>query len=217
MLHLGQGLGGVAHAVGRPAQVPGDEEQGRHAVHHCGGGAQGDQRVHVGGAVPQGLEAHGVVFAVDEHNGQGQQELDHGHHQGVGRLVEEGGQGPAHHVAHGDIEQGRQEHQRGEEAALHAGGLLRHDVSGPGYGGRGRLARRSGEGGAVARLLHGVDDLVGGGLVGIFHQHGVAQQVDVAGLHAGHAVHGLLHMGGAGCAGHACYIKFLLHRIHQAF
>ena len=110
MFHLGQLGGRVARAIGRPAQVPGDEEQGRHAVEHRGGGAKGDERVHVGRAVPQGLEAHRIVFAVDIQDGQGEQELEEGHHQGVGRLVEEGGQGPAHHVPHGDVEQGRQKH-----------------------------------------------------------------------------------------------------------
>ncbi len=110
VFHLGQLGGRVARAIGRPAQVPGDEEQGRHAVEHRGRGAKGDERVHVGRAVPQGLEAHRIVFAVDIQDGQGEQELEEGHHQGVGRLVEEGGQGPAHHVPHGDVEQGRQKH-----------------------------------------------------------------------------------------------------------
>ena len=100
-LHLCQRGGGVARAVGQRAQAGGDLEQGGAAVDHGGGGADGDQGVHVGRALEQGLEAHPVVFLVDDHNRDGQQELDQGDGQGVFRHVEPVGQGPAHHVTHG--------------------------------------------------------------------------------------------------------------------
>ena len=91
--------------------------------------------------------------------------------------------------------------------------LIANAVRAAGEGGESglRLARRGGEGGAVARLLHRVDDLLGIGLIGVLHQHGAAQQVHIAALHAGHPVHSLLHMGGARSTGHAGYVEFLFH------
>ena len=159
--------------------------------------------------MPQGFKAHLIVFVVDIHNGQGKQELDQRHHKHVARIVEKGGQRPAHHVAHGDIEERHQENERGQKPPLHTGGLFLHPID------LLRLGRHSfdcREGGSVARLLHRVDDLPGvGDTLVVVHHHGVAQQIHIDPVHAGHFAHGLFHMSRTRRAGHALYIELLLH------
>ena len=191
------------------AQAPGDLKQGCDAVDHGGGGAQSNEGIHVGRPVPQGLEAHLVVLVVNVQDGQSEEKLEEGHHEHVARIVEEGRQGPAHHVAHREIEQGHQKDQGGAEPPLHAGGLLFHHVFPPG---RGRGCFCLGQGGAVTRRLHRLDNMLSvRGVFGVLHQHGVAQQIDIDLIHTLHLAHCLLYVGGAGRAGHAGHIKFLFH------
>ena len=92
-------------------QAPGDLEQGGHAVDHGGGGADGDERVHIGRTLEQAPEAHLVILVVDVQDGKGQQKLEKGGQEHVPLVVEEGGQRPAHHVPHGQIEQRDQENE----------------------------------------------------------------------------------------------------------
>ena len=213
---------GLEVEVHRPLLHPGhvpvpqavaDLEDGGDTVDHGGRGAHGDQGVHIGRAVEEGLEAHPVVLVVDIHDGQHQQELDEGKGQGVPAVMEEGGEGPAHHMPHGDIEEGDEEAQGDEETALHAVELLLH-LPGrvrpgvPGAGGGLRL----GQGAAVARRVHGGDDILRRlGRRVVLHRHGPAQQVHIDLADALQLPYCLVHMGGAGGAGHAGDGKFLLH------
>ena len=61
-----------------------DLENGIDAVDNSRAGADGDQRIHIGRTVEQGLKAHAVVFRIDEHHGNEQQEL--GERKGDGVL-----------------------------------------------------------------------------------------------------------------------------------
>ena len=193
------------------AQAIADLEDGEHAVDDGGDGPDSDEGIHVGRAVEEGLEAVFKVFVVEVHDWQGQQEL----HQGEGGRVFHPGQEPrqrrAHHVAHGDIEEGDEEDEGPDQPVLHLGQLLGHDVllwlRRPGRG------RFPGQGRAVADGLHGADDalrrdraLVIGDL------HVVCQQVDADVGHAGGLAHGLFHMGRAGRAGHPRDLKGLFHK-----
>ena len=191
------------------AQSPADAVQGGDTVDHGGGGAYGNEGVHVGGEVEQRLKAHPVVFLVDDHDGHGEQEQGEGVGHGIFHAMEEVRDGPAHHVAHGQVEQGNEEDEGGDEPGLHALQLILHGV-GSGDGG-GVLPRRGGQGCAVACLLHrGDDGLRRDGIVAV-HCHGAAQQVHVHVLHSRQLPHGLVHMSGARRAGHTGNGKFLFH------
>ena len=208
----------VVHAVlvgqGRVpmAQGPAGHEDGPEGVEEGGGAAQGDQRVHIGGPVPQGAEAVDKVVVVDIHDGQHQHQLGQGEYHAVLVPQEDGGQGSPHHVAHAQVEQGHQEHDGPDQPVLHAPGLLRRRV------GLGRRCRGRGaftvDAGVIARPVHRGADVLGGelGLVKLRH-HAVGQQVDRGGVHPLQGVHRLLHVGLAGGAAHAGHVKFALHSI----
>ena len=58
------------HQGGVPvAQPPADGVQGHNAVEHSGGGAHGDEGVHIGGPMPEGAEAVYEVGPVDDQRG----------------------------------------------------------------------------------------------------------------------------------------------------
>src|SRR5699024_7001273 len=133
------------------AQAPADEVQGRHAVDNGGGGAHGDEGVHVGGEVEQGFEAHPEILLVDDQRGQGEQKQGEGVHHGVLLPQKAGGDGPAHHVPHGQVEQGDEEDQGGDEPQLHVLLILFHGLGGgAGLGGLAAGFTLLGQGGAVA-------------------------------------------------------------------
>ncbi len=121
---------------------------------------------------------------------------------------QEGGQRGAHHVAHGDIKQRNQEHERPDHAALHESQLLGHGIlPGSGLGFCPRLLR---QGGPVSRLYHRVDNIPeGDGPLVIFGHHGVGQQVDRGGFYPLQLIDHLLHMSGTGGAGHTCNVELL--------
>ena len=74
-------------------------KQGKGAVPEGRRRAQRDQRVHVGRAVPQAFESADEKFLVDDHDNDGQQQLQKPHGHMI--AVEKGGQRPApHHVSH---------------------------------------------------------------------------------------------------------------------
>ena len=197
------------------AQAEADLVDGEHAVGHGGHGAHGDEGVHVGRAPEQGLEAHLVVLVVEIHDGQGQQQLREGEGQGVVHAGEKAWQGRAHHVAHGDVEQGDEEGEGPDHPMLHLGQLAGHHVLLP-DGGRGG-PRRLGQGGPVAGVLHRRDNgLRGGGVLVVCHLHGVGQEAHVHLRHPIQPAHRLLHVGGAGGAGHAGHVESLLHGCYLA-
>ena len=192
------------------AQAPADLVDGEHPVNHGGGGPHRDQGVHIGRAAEEGLEAHLIIFVVEVHDGQGQQQLGEGKGQGVFHPHQESRQGRAHHVSHGDVEQGQQEGEGPDHPVLHllqlpGGGVLRTGRGLP-------LPLPLRQGGPVAGALYGIDDaLRRDGIFVIGHLHTARQQVHADGGDALHFAHRLLHVGGAGGAGHARHLKGLFH------
>ena len=77
-----------------------DLENGIDAVDNSRAGADGDQRIHIGRTVEQGLKAHAVVFRIDEHHGNEQQELSKRKGDGVLHSQQTARERPPHHVAH---------------------------------------------------------------------------------------------------------------------
>ena len=175
------------------AQAPCDLEQSGDAIYHGGSGAQGDEGIHIGGPMPEGFEPNLVVLVIDIQDGQGEQELDKGHHKHIAGIVEEGRQGPAHHMSHGEIEQRDQKDQGGAEAPLHTRGLSLHGTA---AGSGGLCSFWPGQGSAISRALHGLNDMGGiGDAVLILHQHGIAQQIYVDLIHTSYLADSLFYMG----------------------
>ena len=115
-------------------------------------------------------------------------------------------------MAHGDVEQGDQKDEGPDQPVLHGGELLLHPGLGPGSGGLdgGCL----GQGGSIARVDNGVDDAAGGeDVLVVLDVHGIGHQADLGFLDTIQPADCLLHMSGAGGAGHACDIELLLHYI----
>ena len=197
------------------AQAVADLVNGKDAIDHSRDGAHSDERVHIGAAVEQGAEAVFVVLVVDIQDRQGEQELGKGEGYGVLVTHQESGEGGAHHVPHGDIEQGNQEEKGEDEAALHRGELRFHLGLRPLSGSPGWDPSLGGQGGAVSCLDHRLDDAFGGkgGLV-VLHIHGVGHQADLRPAYALQLVHRLFHMGGACGAGHTGDVKFLFQGKH---
>ncbi len=157
------------------AQPPADKVQGSNAIDHGGGGAHSDERIHIGGEVEQGLEAHPEVLLIDDESGDGEQKQGQGVYHGVFRAMEKGGDRPTHHMPHGQVEQGDQKYQRPDETQPHIFQVLLHGVSGgacPDLGaGRSSLGQR----GSVARLHHGGDDVISGQISLPVHRHGTGE------------------------------------------
>ena len=194
--------------LGHPRLHRGHLEQGVAAPHEGGGGAQGHQGIHVGGAVPQAFKAGDKKLLVDHHDDHSQIELD----QCLSHIVlrQEGRQGPVpHHGAHGEIHQHRQKTNRPDQPLLQdrclfiLQGLLRlRHAAGGSLLTAGALLR-----GTVACRLHRRDNIRGGG--GSLNTHGVGQQAHRAGCDARHMGHGFLHSGTASRAAHASDIVLL--------
>ena len=185
---------------------------GEHAVYHGGGGAHSDEGVHVGRPVEQGLKADLIVFVVEIHNWQGEQQLGQAKGHRVFHAQKEAGQGSTHHVAHGDVEQGDQKDEGPDQPVLHGGELFLQTGLGPGSGGLDGGCLR--QGGPIARVDDGVDDAAGGeDVLVVLDGHGVGHQADLSLLHAIQPADRLFHMSGAGRTGHACDVKFLFHCI----
>ena len=164
------------------------------------------------GALEQGLKADLIVFVVEIHNWQGEQQLGQAKSHRIFRAQEEPRQGGAHHVPHGDVEQGDQKDKGPDQAVLHGGELLLHPGLGPGGACLG--GSRLGQGGSIARVDDGVDDAAGGeDVLVVLDGHGIGHQADLSLLDAVQPVDRLFHMGGAGRTGHACDVKFLFHCI----
>ena len=149
----------------------GHGKEGVSAPHKAGHGAQGHQRVHVGRAVEEALEAVDEELLVDDHDDAGQQQLDEAHGNVV--AIKPVGEGP-HHVAHGEVHQHQQKAQRGDEPPLELGRLMVGQGVQIGAGAVGSVTGRTLEAGTVTGVLHGFED---GRLAGrALHAHGVGQQ-----------------------------------------
>ena len=72
---------------------------------------------------------------------------------------QEGGQGRAHHVPHGDIEQRNQEYKGPDHPPLHPGQLLGHAVL---LGGGRFVSGALRQGGPVSRLYYCLDNILSG-------------------------------------------------------
>ena len=189
----------------------GHGKQGVGAPHKAGHGAHGHQRVHVGGAVDQPLEAIDEELLVDHHHDARQQQLDKAHGNMV--AVKPVGQRPApHHVAHGKVHQYQQKAQRSNQPPLELGRLVvgqrvQVGAGGAGGGSTGRLGA-----GTVTGFLHGLNDRRAG--CGALYAHGVGQQAHRTAGHTRYLFYGLFHPGRAGRAAHTRYIV-LFHRIYS--
>ena len=94
-VHIGHDPGHIPPHLGI-----GHGKQGIDAPQERCRGAQGHQGIHIGGPIPQGLEAGNKEFLVDDHDNGCQQQLGQAH----GHMVplQKARQGPApHHMAHG--------------------------------------------------------------------------------------------------------------------
>ena len=177
----------------------GHGEEGISAPHEACHGAEGHQRIHVGCAVDEALEAVDEELLVDDHDDARQQQLDKAHGDVV--AVEPVGQGPApHHVAHGEVHQHQQEAQRGDETALELRCLAVGQCIEAGTGARSLTGRGILRACAVACLLHSREDGGRGGCA--FHAHGVCQKAHRAARDPRHLLHGLFYPGRAGRAAH---------------
>ena len=135
-----------------------------HAEHRHQSGDQGgsradsDQAVHVGGAVPQGLQSHGEKLAVEEQHRHAQQQLGQRVGEIVALAVEPVGQGQTEHMAHGHIHQGDEESHAPDEPGLHAGQLILHGIGG--FLGRAGGAFLLGKACSVTRIDYGLYNFV---------------------------------------------------------
>ena len=101
------------------AQAIANLVDGKDAVNHRCRRAHGDEGVHIGGPMPQGFKAHLVIGVVDVEDGQGEQQLSETKGQSVFHSHQEGGEGGAQHVAHGDVKEGNEKDKGPDEAPLH--------------------------------------------------------------------------------------------------
>ena len=187
-------------------------KEGVGAPHEGGGGAEGDQGIHIGCPVRKALEAGDEELLVDDHDYNSQIELD----KRLGHVVrgQEFRQRPApHHGAHGEIHEHYEEADRRDQAALQhrrlvvlQGGFRLGDGAGRALfcAARALFAR------AVARIHNGLYYVRAGGSA--LNAHGIRQQADRAARHARDGVHGLLDPCTACRAAHTCY-SILLHTI----
>ena len=214
--HLAHGDQRQDHACGFKIQavepVHGPGRIGGHGEELVGTVAKGrcrahcHQRIHIGRAMQQALEAADKEFLVDHHDGGRQQQLRKRHGNGI--TLKKAGQRPAPHgMAHGYIHQHDQEAQRRKQALLQHG---RRPVLE-----RGCIVCRSGGGFsalfacAVAGALNCRDDLLR--ICTAFHAHGIGQQAHRAGSHARQLGNRLFNTGAACGAAHAGNIV-LFHR-----
>ena len=190
---------------------PGHAVEGDHAVGEGRGRAQRNERVHVGGAVPERLEAGHKVVAVDQQDGNAEQKLRErgGHH--VVHAIQARHLRPAKHGAHGHVEErhaeGEGHHQLAEPLVC---GLARELA-----GSRGRGARTAASGRVAAQrpvpgVLYGGHHRGGRGVRAVKVQlHRVLEQVDVGLGDAWHVGGRPLHARRARRAGHSLDVKGL--------
>ena len=185
---------GMSHGEGHGQAVP---EGGCRAHRH--------QRIHIGRAVPQRLEAADKEFLVDDHHDGRQHHFHNGDGQGVLRQHLRQ-RPPPHHVAHGNVHQHQQEAQRPHKPPAQHGRIMVGQ----------RITRRllclgfsALDGRAVACLGHRADHLRFAGRT--LHAHGVGQQRHGYPRHARHLADGLLHSRRAGRTGHTGHIVLLHH------
>ena len=173
----------------------------------------GDERVHVGREVREGLKPHDKVAAVDKEHAGGEKELRHrgGHH--ALHAGKAGNLRPAKHGTHGQVEEGHAKDDGPDELLLL--GIYRLLGALPGVderAARGSASSLLSRRGAVACLLDGGDhSLRRLGVAVVVELHRVLEQVDVGLCHPRHAGCGLANPCRAGRTGHARDVERLLH------
>ena len=184
---------------------PGHPQQRRQTIDQAGTGAHGDEGIHIGTAVPQGLQALAVISPVQEHGGQCQQKLHQRKEGGVLETVENVGRGQGNHVAHGQVHQHRQKSTGPDDPGFH---FLQRILSGS--LGLFRLFAIV-NGCAVARIGDSLADLAADGLAFHLGHHSARQQIHLRPGDTGNSLRHLLHPGRTGGAGHARHLKFHFH------
>ena len=138
-----------------------DFVNGVNAINDCGAGAYRNQRIHVRRAVEQGLEAHPVIFEVDEHHRDQQQELGKCKADCIFHPQQGAGERPPHHVTHRNIKQWDRKKGRKQQPLFHllVFYLRRTDLRFCCRCGRAALVLCGGFGNrAITGLFNGLDD-----------------------------------------------------------
>ena len=138
-----------------------DFVNGVNAINNCGAGAYRNQRIHVRRAVEQGLEAHPVIFEVDKHHRDQQQELGKCKADCIFHPQQGAGERPPHHVAHRNIKQRDRKKGRKQQPLFHllVFCLCRTDLRFCCRCGRSALVLCGGFGNrAITGLFNGLDD-----------------------------------------------------------
>ena len=165
-------------------------------------GTDGDQRVHIGRAVEEGLHALGKIGAVDDDHRQRQSQLDQGHPH---RSMKGMGQGQPQHMTHGKIHQDHQQRHGDIQPQAH---FFQCFLLGS------VLAR-----GVFRQLLGAVAGLRDGGNDGfrcqprlvIIDLHHSRQQIHIGTAHPLQFFRDALHPGRTRRAGHPCNAITFLH------
>ena len=108
-------------------QPPAYAEQGKGTKDGCRHGTHSHQAVHIGRALKEIPEAIDIVFAIQIHDGQQQQELGKGKGQGIFRTVKQllhqirhrQAQPGCQHLVHGNIHDGKEKQHRPKEPLFH--------------------------------------------------------------------------------------------------
>ena len=197
-----------------------------HEIHRVDGpgdacrGANGNQRVHRGGAVCETLETVGEVRAVLVEDGQQKQQLGEGERHRVHVVCQDFRQRPAKHVPHPDIEEWDQKHDGNDKATAHGIGRGLEPLCGIGHGGTGKGGRPGPLGSRGATTLgrrrvtspvnRAADVILGDPRLVEVDRHGGREQVHGNLAHTVDPLDGLLDMGLAGSATHAPNVKLLV-------
>ena len=149
--------------------------------------AECNQRIHIRRAVNQSLKSAEKEFLIDHHDDTGQQQLQQSHRNVIALQTCRKRPSP-HHMSHGQIHQDNQKSYRGNQPPLE----LRCLPVGQHIGIRRRtLMLRAFPRGAVSCRFHRRDNLLR--RCRTLHTHGIGQQTDRTGGHAGHLGYRLLH------------------------
>ena len=190
----------------------------KNPVHQGSRGANGNQAVHIGGQMENGLVTFCIVFPVYNNNWNTKQKLCKSKAHRILHSIQEGWQRQPDHVSHADIHQRNEKNKRNDQSHFHVFHLLLHRV----------LSRCSGSGiccqTAAGIRISGIRYLgtrpVSGSYHGIynlfltkcvlivFHLHAVGQKIHTHLFHTSKLRNAFLHPGRACRAGHSRHIKF---------
>ena len=101
------------------AEAPAHPVYGENPVEEGGGRADGHQGVHVRGAVDERFETDLEKAPVDEKHRDGQKQLGERRDQRVFLSHKNAGNGKPHHMPHGDVHEGNQNEDGGNQSGFH--------------------------------------------------------------------------------------------------